>query len=134
MRYPIDWFSIEQAEGTTFDRPGIYRWEIEGYGMYVGRFTRRSRPVYEYAKNVYRQLNGIAYRPGNPDGFRAVRIALAGAVRQNSNVVLRLLMNCDCDTLNQNERRFISESPVAQKLNGVRRAGFVSCFNRSSQT
>lgn len=48
--------TIEILEGVTLDKPGIYEWAItysDGtIRRYVGKYTRRSRPMREYRANV----------------------------------------------------------------------------------
>lgn len=50
--------TVEIKEGVTIDRPGIYPWEIQDAGAYVGRYTNPSQPLGEYDKNVSRILRG----------------------------------------------------------------------------
>lgn len=99
--------SLRIDEGVTLDRPGIYAWTIEGVGCYVGKYTRKSRPLREYDKNVFRLLSGIAYRPQKPNGFRAVHRALAKALTAETNIELRIVCNATDDDLNELERYHI---------------------------
>jgi hypothetical protein len=100
---------FRQIEGTTIWEPGIYAWDIEGVGVYVGKFTRANRPLGEYDKNTSRLLRGIAYRPAKPDGFRRVHRALAGAVQQGRSVQLSIVENCQKHVLDERERIWISQ-------------------------
>lgn len=95
-------------EGVDAERPGIYAWEIEGVGVYIGRYTRSNRPLGEYDKNVSRLLRGEAYRPNKPDGFRAIHRALAEAVQSSRRVILRLVENCRIEDLDSREQYWIS--------------------------
>ena len=94
-------------KGITLDAPGIYAWTIEGVGCYIGKFTRKSRPLREYDKNVHRLINGIAYRPQRPDGFRVVHRALAEALTNGTTIELRIISNENNGDLNALERYYI---------------------------
>lgn len=96
------------ADGVSLDLPGIYAWKIEGIGLYIGKFTRKSRPLREYNKNVTRLLRGEMYRPQNPMGFRPVHRALARAVDDGLGIELHILENCSPDNLDTRERHLIS--------------------------
>ena len=93
--------------GVSLDRPGIYAWTIEDVGCYVGKYTRKSRPLREYDKNVHRLHSGIAYRPQKPDGFRSIHRALAEAVSAGRAIELRIVANTESGDLNELERHYI---------------------------
>lgn len=95
------------AEGVDLSRPGIYAWEIQGTGLYVGKYTRKSRPLREYDKNVRRLLSGQPYRPQNPYGFRRIHHALAEALVTGRQITLHILENCASDELGIRERLLI---------------------------
>ena len=120
-KYPLDWFKTDFKGHASLDQPGIYRWRIEGGKTYVGRFTRPSRPLKEYPKNVFRLLNGIPYRPKDPDGFRAVHRALAKAVQDRLEITLTILENCDVTELNVREGHWRLTVHPEHRLNGLRR-------------
>jgi len=104
--------------GATLDAPGIYTWSIEGVGVYVGKFTRKSRPLREYNKNVRNLLTGRSYRKGNPDGFRRIHRALADALQNGNQIFLHITENCDPAELNERERKAI-EVLASGDLNGT---------------
>mgnify|MGYP000044152194 CR=1 FL=1 len=105
------------AGGVNLDLPGIYAWKIEGIGMYIGKYTRKSRPLSEYNKNVRRLLSCEKYRPQNPTGFRRVHRALARAITDGLAIELHILENCSPENLTSRERHLIS--PIASgNLNG----------------
>jgi hypothetical protein len=51
-----NWFTLVLVEGATLDLPGIYEWQIEGAGSYVGKFKHGSRPLGDYSRNLRNQL------------------------------------------------------------------------------
>ena len=104
--------------GGTCDRPGVYRWTIQGGGIYVGRFTHSSRPLKEYARNVDRLLNGKPYRPKKPDGFRRIHNALAQAVRDGRAITIEIVENVELEFLNGREKFWIAQIDPSQRLNG----------------
>jgi hypothetical protein len=59
-----DWHVEIHVAGVDQNRPGVYEWRIEGVGVYIGQYTRTSRPRREYGKNVSNILNGRPYRKG----------------------------------------------------------------------
>ena len=96
------------AEQVSLDLPGIYAWKIADGGVYVGKYTRKSRPLSEYNKNVRRFLCGEPYRPQNPIGFRRIHLALAHAVKDGLGIELHILENCLPEALNIRERHWIA--------------------------
>jgi hypothetical protein len=111
---------VEYIGESSLERPGIYRWQFADKA-YVGRFTKQSRLLNEYPKNVFRLLNGIHYRPKDPMGFRAIHRALADAVASGTDVTLTILENCQPDELNARERLWTSRLDPMTKLNGMPR-------------
>ena len=97
-------------DGLSLERPGIYAWMIEGGAVYIGRYTRKSRPLKEYDKNVRRIFLNEPYRPRKPTGFRHIHHALAQAVRDGRDIELRILENCSPDKLNYRERHWIAST------------------------
>ena len=116
MAYPHNWFVRRDVEGFDPIRPGLYIWEIEGAGRYVGRYTHLSRPLKEYSRNVHRLRTGVSYRPAKPNGFRRIHRALAAAADEGRAVTLHLVANCGREELSDRERRMIAE--VRPELNG----------------
>ncbi len=101
--------------------PGIYRFTIDGLGVYVGRFTNASRPLREYSRNVEKLLEGRPYRPKNHDGFRHVHRVLHQAVMEGRSITLEIVENVDPKMLNERERYWIKRVPDDLRLNGKRR-------------
>ena len=116
MTYPNDWFVRRDADGFDPTRPGLYVWEVEGTGRYVGRYTHLSRPLKEYSRNVHRLRTGVPYHMAKPDGFRRIHRALAAAVDEGRAVTLHLVENCDREELSDRERRMIAD--LRPELNG----------------
>ena len=78
---PHDWFTYVLPSGVREDRPGIYEWRIEGVGVYIGKYTRISRPKKQYTRNVSNLANRLPYRPRNPNGFRRIHKELERSER-----------------------------------------------------
>ncbi|MEK6290628.1 MAG: hypothetical protein V4793_04410 [Paraburkholderia tropica] len=111
-------------DGVDDAKPLLYQWEIhdsrtgELLAVYIGKAARGSRrPLRHYERNVRRLIAGMAYRKGNPDGFRRVHRALAEAVSAGNRITLTLLRNVGPDEdINEAERRAIRASSCT--LNG----------------
>ncbi|MFM5949286.1 MAG: hypothetical protein ACKOPM_08650 [Novosphingobium sp.] len=120
-KYPTDWFELTIGAGSTLERPGIYLWSIDDTTSYVGRYSKKSRPLGEYPRNVFRIREGIPYRPQDPDGFRAIHHHLAAAADEGRAIKLTILENCDAGELNQRERFYREQIPTTKSLNGLKR-------------
>ncbi len=48
LTLPLDWCTPIVAPGVDLAKPGIYKWEIEGDGVYIGKYSKASRPTREY--------------------------------------------------------------------------------------
>ena len=126
-RQPLPaWFREITRPCVTDRRPGIYEWRIEGFGVYIGQFTRVSRPRLEYAAAVRRMTASppLPYRRSNPNGFRAIHHALAKAVREGMTVTLTILENLD-SKLDRNRR----ESELISKLRSEAAIGGLPVLN-----
>lgn len=112
--------TIKIPDGVTLDKPGIYEWAITyadgSIRRYVGKFTRRSRPMREYRANVERILDKRPYRKASPEGFRYVHHELAKAASDGRAVVLTILENALPEDLNRREQALIRERGAT--LNG----------------
>ena len=106
---PKNWYTLIENDGATLSLPGIYEWEIEGAGSYIGRYTHRYRPMREYERNVFKISTGRAYRPSKPDGFRRIHRELELAYRQGRAITLIIVENCMVSDLNQREAFHISD-------------------------
>ncbi len=120
---PQDWYREVVADGVCAGKPGIYRWQIEGAGVYIGRYTKISRPRYEYQRNVERILNGWDYRHRYRK-FRRVHRALAHAHSNRRRIVLTILANAETHDLNRVEKQHIRSERA--NLNGLGAAFDVS--------
>lgn len=101
-----EWFELID-DGVDRSKCGIYRWEIAGAGVYIGKFGRVRRPLKEYGRNVTRLLNGNPYRRSKPDGFRRVHRELARAYQHRRKITLTLLENCDPSKIDAREDELI---------------------------
>jgi len=97
------------ADGVDLDLPGIYVWEIEGVGTYIGKYTRRTRPLLEYERNVIKILSGRPYRPQKPTAFRRIHRELHAAHVEGRQITLTILENCMPSDLTRRERELILE-------------------------
>jgi hypothetical protein len=104
---PQLWYSEVVIEGVNRREPGIYEWRIEGVGSYIGRYSKISRPLTHYARNVRNLLNGQPYRKGKPARYRHIHNALAEAVRSNRKIRLTILENAAAEDLPRRERELI---------------------------
>jgi hypothetical protein len=88
-----DWYARSTVPGVLENEPGIYEWNIEGVGRYIGRYSNISRPRSEYALNVSRLLAGLSYRKSKEGGFRRIHCALAAAYLAGTQITLTILEN-----------------------------------------
>jgi hypothetical protein len=122
------WPEPDQSNGVC-QRPGIYRFTIEQAGVYVGRYTRSSRVLGEYLRNVRKLIEQRPDRKSKPDGFRLIHIELHRAVVEGRAIKLEILENCPCERLNERERHWIDQVPQEIRLNGKHKN---ACSNPSS--
>jgi hypothetical protein len=120
MMLPKEWCTVIVCPGVDCAKPGIYRWEIQGAGtespgIYIGKYTRVSRPTQEYRRNVDRILKNKPSHHRN-GLFRRIHHALADAVRDGSQITLTILANAEGADLNRVEREFIHSERA--NLNG----------------
>ena len=85
------WYREEKIEGVCPYLPGLYEWQIEGVGCYIGQYTHARRPRREYGLNVGRILANRPYRKNNLIGFRRVHHELAAAFVAGKAITLTLL-------------------------------------------
>lgn len=104
-----NWHKLEIMPNATLDLPGLYEWHIEGVGSYIGKFSKRSRPLRQYAQNVRNLLNDRPYRRNNPDGYRTIHRQLAAAVLTHRLITLTILENPSKNDINGRERALIKE-------------------------
>lgn len=111
-RFILDpnWYTEITLPGVDCKLPGLYEWRIEQVGIYVGQYTRSTRPRREYGKNVANILSNRPYRKGKPTAFRAVHQQLAQAVRDQRRITLTILENeIDKAARNRLERELIMQ-------------------------
>jgi hypothetical protein len=106
---PTEWYHYcEALTGIDTSKPGLYEWQIEGKGSYIGKFTHISRPKNEYGRNLTRILNNKPYRRGKPDGFRRIHRELRDAFNEGRWIKLIILQNAGED-INRLEQALIAE-------------------------
>ncbi len=131
MALPPDWCSTIISPCVDLAKPGIYKWEIDGGGVYVGKYSRPRRPTQEYRRNVERILaNALSHHKNG--AFRPVHHALADAVRNGKAITLTIMANGEKEDLNRLERQFI----LSEKANLNGRASRLATveFRRSSKS
>jgi hypothetical protein len=105
----VGWYRYVIHDNVDINRPGIYEWEIENSGSYIGKYTNIGRPTRAYARHVLNLLNDRkAYRPQNPNGYRRIHRELIRAYLDNRTITLRILENPEND-INRRERELILE-------------------------
>ena len=91
---PEGWFDLDVAPGVHLNQPGIYIWEIEDVGKYIGEYTRIKRPTKRYAWKVRQIVNEQPQHDElNPIGFGHIHKALAKAHLQGNKIVLHVAEN-----------------------------------------
>jgi hypothetical protein len=105
---PKDWCSYTVNPGVDTDLPGIYEWNIEEAGSYIGKYGRVRRPTREYRRNVVRLLNKKPYRKGKPDGYRRIHLELERAWRDGRRIELIIVENVSAEGIRQRERELIA--------------------------
>jgi hypothetical protein len=106
---PPDWYEYEVKKGVDTSKPGLYEWEIEEVGSYIGKYKRITRPTKEYPRNINNLLLGRGYRKKKPDGFRRIHRALAEAHIKKRKIKLIILENAQEPEINHRERELIAE-------------------------
>jgi hypothetical protein len=106
---PKGWYELKINPGVDEHLPGIYEWEIEGIGSYIGKYTRISRPKKRYGRNVSRILNDEPYWPSKRDGFRLIHRVLAKAYSDGLRITLTILENVAPSKINGRESELIAE-------------------------
>lgn len=114
------WEDPDETNGTC-RQPGIYRFTIDGEGVYIGRFTNARRPIREYRNNVRKLQERKPYRRRDPDGFRYIHIALFKAVQEGRRIKIEIVENVEAHLLNERERLWISKVPIELRLNDRKR-------------
>ncbi len=95
------------SNGLDWELPGIYMWEIEGIGKYIGRYTAKRRPFNEYCNNIRKICQKQPYRPQKPDKFRLIHKALHNAMHDGHSITLSLLENVRRDALSEREKYWL---------------------------
>jgi|ERR1700678_1385452 len=116
---PEDWFDLDVPHDVDLDKPGIYIWEIEGAGKYVGKYTRIERPTKQYGRNVRRIFSGRPYHDkSKPDGFRHIHRELAKAHREGRKIILHIPENVP-----NPEARHAREGELIAECGNLNRSG-----------
>jgi hypothetical protein len=106
---PRDWYRYIVVDGVREDSPGIYEWQIEGRGSYIGKYKTINRPTRAYTRNVANLLNKRPYRLNKPDAFRRIHRELEQAHRDRRKITLIILENVDPADINRREHELIAE-------------------------
>jgi hypothetical protein len=110
FQLPENWFKLDVAPGVHLNQPGIYVWEIEGAGRYVGKYTRIERPAKRYGWNVRRILNEQPHDKSKPNGFRHIHTVLARGHSEGKRIILHITENVsDPKTRHEREAKLIAK-------------------------
>ena len=112
---PANWYEFTIIDGVDEKFPGIYEWQIEDVGSYIGKYGRIRRPRKEYGRNVVRLLNGLPYRRAKPERYRRIPHELALAHPTGRKIRLIILENVDATQIDDRERALIE---LRGNLNG----------------
>jgi hypothetical protein len=104
--------------GVDPKKPGIYLWEIEDVGCYIGKYTRENRPLGEYNNNLRKMCAGAPYRKGKPTAFRRIHHALHDSLHQGRKIRLTILENVT-DAALRNEREQYWIEKLGANLNSL---------------
>jgi hypothetical protein len=118
MELAEDWFREDSPSGIDRQRPGIYLWQIEDVGIYVGHAARLDAVALRYATNILDKLNGRPYH-NKPRNFRRVHDELAKAVLERRKIVLTLLEN----VASKSDRQIRKKELIAQRREVLERQG-----------
>jgi len=117
-----------QILGASFDlnAPGIYQWEIEGVGIYVGKALKLRSRIRAYPNNVRRMVAGLHWHGDPSKEFRPIHKHLREAHDNGTKVIVKVLENCHRDTRAEREQHWISQRLVEYRNGGPRllNAGF----------
>jgi plasmid stability protein len=102
-----DWYRYYISSNVDVESPGLYEWNIEGRGIYIGKYRRISRPTREYRRNVQNLLNGASYRLGKPTSFRRIHRELGAAYLSGRTITLTILENAEGAELLAREQELI---------------------------
>lgn len=102
------WYQVVIPEGIDLNQPGIYAWDIEGVGTYIGQSKNLRSRLREYPNNVRKLAEGLPYRKSKPDAWRHIHWRLHEAKLGGMGVTVTVLENCEIERLNDRERYWIS--------------------------
>ena len=117
---PSDWYIYKLSGDAVESRPGIYEWEIEGRGSYIGKYSKISRPTKRYGKNVNDILGKRPYHGRENGKFRRIHIELYAAFIYKRKITLTILENVD-DKMKRHQRE-IELIRLRGNLNGTNRS------------
>lgn len=91
------------------DRPGIYEWRLACGCVYIGKYTKKSRPKGRYDMRVKQIEHGRPYSKKKADGFRLIHGALHREYSAKRIVHLTILENPPIDLLHARESELIRD-------------------------
>lgn len=104
----VDWWKQNIGPDIDLTQPGIYEWQIEGVGVYIGQSKRLRQRIREYPNNVSKLLRGAPYRKSKLTAYRAIHHELKRAYEDLNLVSVTVLENCNISELNERERHWIA--------------------------
>jgi hypothetical protein len=101
------WYQVAIPEDIDLGLPGIYQWDIEGVGTYIGQSKNLRKRLWEYPNNLRKLAQGKPYRKSKPDAWRHIHLKLHDARTRGVGVTVTVIENCPLDELNERERHWI---------------------------
>lgn len=89
------WYTLAELDAADLDVAGIYQWEIEGVGIYVGKALKLGKRIRAYPNNVRRMIQGLHWHGDASKEYRRVHHALREAYEAGNSVAVRILERCD---------------------------------------
>lgn len=112
------WWSLSAPAHIDLGLPGIYEWQLEGIGVYIGKSKRLKSRIREYPNNVRKLILGLPYRRGKACAFRAIHHSLRSAHDSIANTTVTVLENCMISELNARERHWITVRKAEAQAGG----------------
>lgn len=100
---------LRDSNHVDIDLPGIYEWQIEGVGSYIGKSKRLKKRLREYPNNVRKLIAGLPYRASKPQSFRLIHHELHRAQEEKRQIVFTVVENCPLAELSEREQFWIAE-------------------------
>ena len=104
-----DWYLQPDEVDFNLDQSGVYEWQIDGVGIYVGKAKNLRRRLREYPNNVRRMLDGLAWHGDPNKKYRLIHEALRRAYDAGTSVRVVVLETCEPSARAKLERWWIEK-------------------------